>query len=55
MTSRVIRVNQIPASKWLSSWNPRGLSVVKGNNGDLLSEDNGFLDEVFGNEWEIVL
>ena len=24
------------------------------NNGDLLSEDNGFLDETFGNEWEIV-
>lgn len=24
------------------------------HNGDLLSEDNGFLDEVFGNKWEIV-
>ena len=23
-------------------------------NGDLLSEDNGFLDEAFGNEWKIV-
>jgi hypothetical protein len=23
-------------------------------NGDLLSESSGFLDEVFGNEWEIV-
>jgi hypothetical protein len=23
-------------------------------NGDLLSEDNGFFDEAFGNEWEIV-
>ena len=30
------------------------LSFVKDNNGDLLSEDNGFLDEAFGNEWEIV-
>ncbi|HEU0047982.1 MAG TPA: hypothetical protein VFQ43_10310 [Nitrososphaera sp.] len=28
--------------------------VVKDNNGDLLSEGNGFLDEVFGSEWEIV-
>ena len=27
---------------------------VKENNGDLLSEDNGFLDEAFGNEWKIV-
>ena len=27
---------------------------VKENNGDLFSEDNGFLDETFGNEWEIV-
>ena len=27
---------------------------VKDNNGDLLSEDNGFLDEAFSNEWEIV-
>jgi hypothetical protein len=32
----------------------RCLSVVKDNNGDLLSEDNGFFDEAFGNEWEIV-
>jgi len=23
-------------------------------NGDRLSEDNGFFDEAFGNEWEIV-
>jgi hypothetical protein len=28
--------------------------VVKDNQGDLLSEDNGFVVEVFGNEWEIV-
>ena len=27
---------------------------VKENNGDLFSEDNGFLDETFGNEREIV-
>ena len=27
---------------------------VKENNGDLFSEDNGFVDEVFANEWEIV-
>ena len=32
----------------------RLLSVVKDNTGDLLSEDNGFFDEAFGNEWEIV-
>ena len=30
------------------------LSFVKDSNGDLLSEDNGFFDEAFGNEWEIV-
>jgi hypothetical protein len=54
MPSRIIRINQIPASKWLSSWDPRCLSVVKDNHGDLFSEDNGFLDEAFGNEWEIV-
>jgi hypothetical protein len=28
--------------------------VVKDNDGDLLSEDNGFLDEAFGIEWEIL-
>jgi hypothetical protein len=28
--------------------------LVKNKNGDLLSEHNGFLHEVFGNEWEIV-
>jgi hypothetical protein len=28
--------------------------VVNDNNEDLLSEDNGFVDEAFGNEWEIV-
>jgi hypothetical protein len=50
MTSKIY---QIPASKWLSSWDPRCLLVVKDNNGDLLSEDNGFLDEAFGDEWEI--
>jgi hypothetical protein len=27
---------------------------VKENSGGLFSEDNGFLDETFGNEWEIV-
>src|SRR5262245_47203764 len=42
------------AGKWLSAWDRRRLSVVKENNGDPLSEHNGFLDEAFGNEWEIV-
>ncbi len=45
MTSRINTVNQSTASKWLSSWDPRFLSVAKDNNGDLLSENNGFLDE----------
>ena len=30
------------------------MDLSKDNNGDLVSEDNGFLDEAFGNEWEIV-
>jgi hypothetical protein len=33
---------------------PRCLSVVKHNHKDFLSEGNGFLDEVFGDEREIV-
>ena len=42
------------AGKWLSSWDRRMPVSVKENNGDLFSEDNGFLDEAFGNEREIV-
>jgi hypothetical protein len=33
---------------------PNDCVLKDNNNGDLLSEDNGFVDEVFGHEWEIV-
>ena len=30
------------------------MDLSRDNNGDLFSDDNGFLDEILGNEWEIV-
>jgi methionine salvage enolase-phosphatase E1 len=49
--------NRVNLNRWSSgvaALQDLALSFVKDNNGDLLSEDNGFFDEAFGNEWEIV-
>ena len=49
--------NRVNLNRWSSgvvALQDLALSFVKDNNGDLLSENNGFFDEAFGHEWEIV-
>ena len=51
MLRQIARTTRPASPKFL---NPRCPSVVKDNNRDLLSQDNGFLDAAFRNEWETV-